>query len=76
MPAPQVDEQDHDEAEHHDHARPEQRNVGIAVHPLEIDGDGDGSRDAQIVASQEQRSAKLAQCAGEGEHGARCDGRP
>ena len=36
-----------------DDARPEPGDVAVDVHPFEVDGDGDGARDAHVVARHE-----------------------
>ena len=67
--APQVDEQEHDEAESDNDRGPEPGNAIVPVHPFEVDGDGNSAGDAQIVACQEQRCAEFTKCTCECERG-------
>lgn len=41
--------------------RPKPGGLGVAVHPLEVNGNGDGAGAAQLVARQKQRAPELAQ---------------
>ena len=63
-----VDEQDDQETEHDYDNDPKESYRRVAAHPLKVDGDGNGLRNAGIVARKEQRAAKLSHGAGKGEH--------
>ena len=71
-----VNEQDDQEAERNYDHDPEERDRRIAAHPLKIDGDGDGLRNAGVVARKEQRAAKLSHRAGKGEDRTSSNRRP
>ena len=68
-----VDEQNDQEAERNYDHDPKEGHRRVAAHPLKVDGDGDGLGNAGVVARKEQRAAKLAHRASEGEHRARRD---
>ena len=63
-----IDEQNDQETEHDYDNDPKEGHRRIAAHPLKIDGDGNGLRNAGVVARKKQGTAKLAHRAGKGEH--------
>ena len=62
------DEEDHDETEDDDDQGPENGQVGASDLPVEVDRDRNRPRDAQVVPSEEQRGAELAERTCEREH--------
>ena len=71
-----VDEQDDQEAKDNHDDDPKERHRRVAAHPLKVNRNGNGLRNAGIVARKEQRAAKLAHGAGKGEYRAGGDGGP
>ena len=71
-----IDEQNDQEAERNYDHDPKEGHRRIAAHPFKVNCNGNGLRNAGIVARKEQRAAKLAHGTREGEHRAGGDGGP